>query len=332
MKNLNFRLLKLKSNVIYAPLAGCSDYPFRKMSARYAPGLMFCEMVKMEALVRKIPATLQMLNYSEEMRPIGGQVCGSDPSLAALSAKIIEDLGFDVVDFNCGCPVDKVTKDGSGSGMLKNPQLIGEMIADMVAAVRIPVTIKIRAGWDDTCINAAEITKIAEEAGAAAIFVHGRTREQGYRGPANWAHIKACKEVASRIHVIGNGDVFSPQAALKMVQETGCDGVLVSRGTMGQPWIAEDIYAAQEGRDPIKRSLEAQRQALLDHFHFSAAYKSEKGALIDMRKVCCWYLRNIRGARELRGKASHAVSLKEVLDLIEQMELVEEKTNDSWDE
>lgn len=332
MKFLKFGQLVLKSNVIYSPLAGCSDFPFRKMSARFSPALMFCEMVKMEAVVRRIPATMQMLEYSEDMRPIGGQVCGSDAKLAAPSAKIIEDLGFDVVDFNCGCPVDKITKDGSGSGMLKNPERIGEMIADMVAAVRIPVTIKIRAGWDDSSINAAQITKIAEEAGAAAIFVHGRTREQAYRGPANWAHITACKQAASTIKVIGNGDVFSSDAALKMVQETGCDGVLVSRGTMGQPWIAEDIYRAQDGKEPVKRALEEYRQALLDHFHLSAAYKSEKGALIDMRKVCCWYLKNIRGARELRGKASHASSLEEVLDLIQNMELIEEKSYNAWDE
>lgn len=325
---MNFGNLKLKNNIIYSPLAGCSDYPFRKMSARFGPGLMYCEMVKMEALLRNIPATYQMLEYSEEMRPIGGQICGSNLKLAASSAKIIEDLGFDVVDFNCGCPVDKVTKDGSGSGMLKHPDLIGEMIAEMVATVRIPVTIKIRAGWDNASINAAEVTKIAEQAGAKAIFVHGRTRAQAYRGPANWAHIKACKEAATHIKVIGNGDVFSPEAALRMLEETGCDGVLVSRGTMGQPWIVEDIRAAQEGRELKLRTPEEKRQALLEHFHLSSVYKSEKAALIDMRKVCCWYLKNIHGARELRCKASHATSLQEVLDLLNGMELIEEETPD----
>ena len=208
---------------------------------------MFCEMVKMEALLRKVPGTYQMLEYSEEMRPIGGQICGSNIELAGPCAKVIEELGFDVVDLNCGCPVDKITKDGSGSGMLKNPERIGDMIAEMVAAVRIPVTLKVRAGWDEASINAAQITQIAEKAGAKAIFVHGRTRQQAYKGPANWDHIKACKEVATTIQVIGNGDVFTAEAALKMFAETGCDGVLVSRGTMGQPWIVDDIRRALQG-------------------------------------------------------------------------------------
>ncbi len=304
--------------IIYAPLAGCSDYPFRKMSALYRPGLMFCEMVKMEALMRNVPATYKMLDYSEEMRPIGGQICGSNPQLAGPCAKIIEDLGFDVVDLNCGCPVDKVTKDGSGSAMLKDPDRIGEVIANMVAAVKIPVTIKVRAGWDDESIIAAQITEIAEKAGAKAIFVHGRTRKQAYKGPANWAHIKACKDVAKEIKVVGNGDVFSPEAALRMFKETGCDAVLVSRGTMGQPWIADDIRRALAGESPIERSVEERRQALHDHFTHSAAYKSEHGALIDMRKVCCWYLKDVPCARDLRKKASHATSLDEVYKLIQQ--------------
>lgn len=317
MNNKDKNLFK----IVYAPLAGCSDYPFRKMSARYKPTLMFCEMVKMEALLRKIPGTYRMLEHSNEMHPIGGQICGSKPELAAAAAKIIEDLGFDVVDLNCGCPVDKITKDGSGSGMLKTPEKIGEAIANMVAAVNIPVTVKIRAGWDEESIQAAEITQIAEQAGATAIFVHGRTRRQAYKGPAIWDHITACKQVAKHIKVIGNGDVFSADAALRMFEQTGCDGVLVSRGTMGQPWIVDDIRRALEGHFPQQRTLEECKQALLDHFQYSIQSKSEKGALIDMRKVCCWYLKNATGAREFRGKASHATSLQEMKQLIHNFEL-----------
>lgn len=305
--------------IVYAPLAGCSDFPFRKMSARYRPDLMFCEMVKMEALLRNVPTTYRMLEYSEEMRPIGGQICGSKLELAAPAAKIIEDLGFDVVDFNCGCPVDKIAKDGSGSAMLKQPELIGEMIAAMVAAVNIPVTLKIRIGWNENSINAVEVTKIAEQAGATAIFVHGRTRSQAYRGPANWEYIKACKEAAGKIRVIGNGDVFSAEAALRMFHETGCDGVLVSRGTMGQPWIVQNIRAALKGEPLYEPTFEACKQALLDHFTLSTQYKSERGALIDMRKVCCWYLKNTKGAKELRAQASRAASLEEVECLIQSL-------------
>lgn len=308
--------LKKFPKIIYAPLAGCSDYPFRKMSARYRPDLMFCEMVKMEALVRNIPGTLRMLDYDELMRPIGGQICGSNPLLAGPAAKIIEDLGFDVVDLNCGCPVDKIVKDGSGSGMLKNPERIGEVISNMVAAVKIPVTVKIRAGWDEGSINAAEITQIAEKAGAKTIVVHGRTRAQAYRGPANWAHIKACKEVAKEIRVVGNGDIYCAEDALRMFQTTGCDAILIARGTMGQPWIAEDVRRALEGLPPLTRTFEECRQALLDHFTISTNYKPEKAALIDMRKVCCWYLKEAPNVRDLRHKASHATSLKEVFELL----------------
>lgn len=306
--------------IIYAPLAGCSDFPFRKMSARYCPGLMFCEMVKMEALMRKVPSTYQMLEYEDDMRPIGGQICGSNPALAGPCAKIIEDLGFDSVDLNCGCPVDKITKDGSGSGMLKDPEKIGEMISNMVAAVNIPVTVKIRAGWDEESIYAPWITEIAEAAGAEAIFVHGRTRQQAYRGPAKWDHIRACKQVANQIKVVGNGDVFSAEAAQRMFEETGCDAVLVSRGTMGQPWIAEDIRRILSHQPPINRTFEECLQALLDHLFLSKKYKTEQGALIDARKVCCWYLKDAPGVRELRKKVSHATTFEEIIEFITSFE------------
>src|SRR5579872_5393446 len=160
--------VKLPNKILYAPLAGCSDLPFRRMSCRYRPGIVYCEMVKIDALVRNDQNTYRMLDYDADMHPIGAQLCGSKPKVAAAAARIVEDLGFDVIDFNCGCPVDKVTKDGSGSGMLKTPELIGEMISAMVSAVKVPVTVKIRAGWDEKHINAAEITNIAEKAGAKA--------------------------------------------------------------------------------------------------------------------------------------------------------------------
>lgn len=309
----------LPSNILYAPLAGCSDYAFRKMSAKYKPGLMYCEMVKMDPLVRRDPKTLHFLDYSDEMHPIGAQICGSKVELAAESAKIVEELGFDVIDFNCGCPVDKVTKDGSGSGMLKNPNKIGDIIANMAAAVNIPVTVKIRAGWDEKNINAAEITRIAEEAGAKAICIHGRTREQAYKGSANWDYIKACKQIAKSIKIIGNGDLFTPEAAIRMFEYTGCDAVLVSRGTMGQPWIAEDIYRLMEGLPIVKRNYEECRTELIEHFEHICAYKHERerGAILDMRRVGCWYFKKAAGTKEFRGLISKAESLSEIRRLIE---------------
>lgn len=306
----------LANRVLYSPLAGCSDFPFRKMVAQYRPGLMYCEMVKMDAVVRYDPGTFHLLDYDVDMHPIGAQLCGSKPGIAGQAARIIEELGFDVVDLNCGCPVDKVIKDGSGSGMLKTPELIGDVISQMVAAVSIPVTVKIRAGWDDDTINAVEITRIAEAAGAKAICIHGRTRSQGYKGPAKWDYIKACKEAAKNIMVIGNGDIMDAAAALRMQQATGCDAVMASRGTMGQPWIVADILAADEGKHVMPRTVEQFREGLLDHFHYTCAYAPVGKALLDMRRVGCWYFKSSFGTREFRGKISKAHSLDDVRDLI----------------
>lgn len=312
----------LPNKVLYAPLAGCSDLPFRQMSAKYGPGLVYCEMVKMDALVRHDQNTYRMLDYDAGMHPIGAQLCGSKLKLAAPSARILEDLGFDVIDFNCGCPVDKVTKDGSGSGMLKTPELIGEILSSIIAAVKIPVTVKIRAGWDHQTINAVEITRIAERAGAKAIAIHGRTRQQGYEGRANWDYIKACKEAAKEILVIGNGDVFDADSALRMLAHTNCDAVLCSRGTMGQPWIAEDILRAIDNLPPIERTTEHLQSSLLEHFSFIVRYQNERQSLLDMRRVGCWYLKRLQGVKELRQKLNKSASTKEVFQHIEEF---------SWD-
>lgn len=278
---------------------------------------MFCEMVKMDALVRNDTSTYHILDYDDSMHPIGGQIVGSKPEIAGQAARIIEELGFDTIDLNCGCPVDKVTKDGSGSGMMQTPNKIGDVIANMVAAVNIPVTVKIRAGWDDDHINAHEITRIAEEAGAVAIAVHGRTRKQAYRGPANWDYIKACVEAATTIKVIGNGDVFGAEAAQRMVDQTGCDAVLVSRGTMGQPWIVEDILRHRQGLPPIERGIEQHRQALKEHFYQTLNYHNARRVAVDMRRVGCWYIKKSAGTRAFRGlisKASHPDEIKKLID------------------
>jgi nifR3 family TIM-barrel protein len=308
--------LELPNNVFYAPLAGCSDYPFRKMSSKYRPGLMFCEMVKMDALIRHDQGTFHILDYDKDMHPIAGQLCGSKAEIAGQAARIIEELGFDSIDLNCGCPVDKVTKDGSGSGMLKTPGLIGEVLSNMVAAVNIPVTVKIRAGWDEANINAPLITQIAEQAGAKAICIHGRTRKQGYKGPANWDYIKACKDVAKTIKIIGNGDVVDGPSAKRMFEYTGCDAVLVARGTMGQPWVIEDLIRFLKDGEIYERSLEECRQGLLEHFLHTVDYHPPRRVAIDMRRGGCWYLKKSAGTRSFREAISKAHSPDTVRDLI----------------
>lgn len=313
----NFKLgsLNLANNIFYAPLAGCSDLPFRKMSCHYRPGLIFCEMVKMEGLIRPEAKNYKLLDYEGWMHPIGAQICGSNPKLARVSAQMIEDLGFDVIDLNCGCPVDKVTKDGSGSGMLRTPGLIGEMLKNMVDAVNIPVTVKIRAGWDEQLINAAEVTQIAEQAGAKAITIHGRTRKQAYKGPANWDYIKDAKEAAKDILVIGNGDIHNRQNAIDIFEKTGCDGVLIARGTLGRPWAIEEIL----GKD-VEKSPEDIKEVLLDHFSQIINYQSERKSILDMRRVGCWYLRQIQGVKKLRSDLNHIKSTDQGINLLKEFD------------
>ena len=315
-KPFNLGKLNLPSNIFCAPLAGCSDFPFRQMTSAYRPGLLFCEMVKIDAVVRYDPHTFRMLDYDRTMHPIGAQLCGSKLSLVGEAAKIVEELGFDVIDLNCGCPVDKVTKDGSGSGLLKKPELIGEMIAEMVASVKIPVTVKIRAGWDDKTINATKITEIAEKAGAQAICIHGRTREQGYSGNANWDWIKECKQVAKEIKVIGNGDLFSAEKVEKMFAYTGCDAVLLSRGTMGQPWILEDVYEKLSGRDLPLRTYKDYKEAFLKHLEHVFLYQTPRKAILDLRRIGCWYLKKGKGVKKLREEINRSRSVEEVRELI----------------
>jgi nifR3 family TIM-barrel protein len=286
------------------------------MSYRFNPGLTFCEMVKMDALVRHDESTYRLLDFDKTMRPIGAQLCGSKPEIAKDAARIIEDLGFDVLDLNCGCPVDKVTKDSSGSGMLRSLPLIEKVLTQMVSAVKIPVTIKIRAGWDESSIVGPKITQIAEGLGVKMITVHGRTREQAYKGPAKLSFIQECKLAAKEILVIGNGDVFCEDSAIRMFETTGCDGVLVARGTLGAPWIAEDIQRRLIGLPKIERTPFFVRGQLLNHLAIISSYQNPRRALTDMRRVSCWYLKNAKGTRALRDKINKSQSTAEIIEHI----------------
>ena len=283
-------------------------------------------MIKMDAIVRADASSFRMLHYSTDMHPIGAQLCGSNPKFASIAAKIVEDMGFDVLDLNCGCPVDKVIQDGSGSGLLRTPTLIGDILANMVAAVRIPVTVKVRAGWDHEHIIVADLVRVAELAGAKAITVHGRTRRQGYSGEANLDWIRAAKQQAGTIKVIGNGDIFSASAALHMIKETGVDGVMVARGGIGQPWIVDDIQQADKGNEIPVRNPEERRQILMQHFEATLAYGNDHQAIADMRRVGCSYLGRLKGGRPFREAFSRASSVQEIRALIEALPLEESRS------
>lgn len=273
-------------------------------------------MVKMDALVRADRGTFHILDYSEDMHPIGAQLVGSNIKYAGEAARIVEDLGFDVIDLNCGCPVDKVTKTGGGSSLLKNTALIGDILAEMVAAVKIPVTVKIRAGFDDDSIVADEITRIAEAAGATAIAIHARTREQAYKGPARWDFIRMAKEAAKKILVIGNGDLFEAGDCARMKEATNCDAFLVSRGTFGAPWICQDMLKHLAGEAVAEHSEAERKQVLLDHLDVALSYYSVKKSVIDMRRIGCWYMPSSAETREFRNGISRANTLEEVHALI----------------
>lgn len=317
VKPIKIGNLQLPNNVFYSPLAGCSDLPFRAMTKPFSPGLVFCEMVKLDALVRHDPNTYRLLEYDRGMHPIGAQLVGSKVEYAAEAAKIIEDLGFDVVDLNCGCPVDKVTKDLSGSGLLKEPSRIADILHEMIHAVSIPVTLKIRTGWDDNTIIAPKITQLAEEAGASMISIHGRTRQQGYKGYADWDIIKECCDIAQSIKVIGNGDIFSPEAAKSIFEQTKCDGVLISRGTLGKPWIAEDIIRSLTGEPPLERSGAFIRDNVKLHFDYIVRTQPPRKAITDIRRVGCWYLKEAKNAKNLRHQLNKMKDIGELEPILE---------------
>jgi len=309
--------LTLPNNIIIAPMAGCSNKTYRQMIYEYSPGLIFCEMVKIEALVRKDFHTLQYLEYDNNNRPIGAQICGSNPSVAAIAAKMIEDLGFDILDINCGCPVTKVIKDKSGSGMLLYPDLIEDLLNKVVESVNIPVTIKIRMGWDNENIIAEKLVEIAEKAGAAAITIHGRTRSQGYKGKANWEIIRLCKQKAKNIKIIGNGDIWSAQDAFDMFMETGCDGVMLARGALGRPWLIQEIKEMfyKEKKSEMKKNHVFLH--LLKHFELILKNtEQERKALFNMRQVGCWYLKSFEGAKTLRLAINTASTPKEIISIL----------------
>ncbi|SPN73883.1 Probable tRNA-dihydrouridine synthase,tRNA-dihydrouridine synthase B,tRNA-dihydrouridine synthase,putative TIM-barrel protein, nifR3 family,Dihydrouridine synthase (Dus) [Chlamydia serpentis] len=320
----------LRSPIVYAPLAGFSDYPYRQMSALYKPGLMFCEMVKVEGIHYAPKRTLKLLDYNENMRPIGAQLCGSNPETTAEAAKILEGLGFDLIDLNCGCPTDKITKDGSGSGLLKTPDLIGKILEKIINSVSIPVTVKIRSGWDAANINVENTVRIIRDSGASAVFVHGRTRAQGYHGPGNREYVSRAKAAAGRdFLVFGNGDIFSPESAKEMLS-TGCDGVLVARGTMGAPWIGKQIQEYLATGSYEKVSFIKRKEAFLQHMHLvEDYYQNEIKFLSETRKLCGHYLVSAAKVRFLRAQLAKASSYQEVYQCVHDYEEPEESSLDT---
>ncbi len=276
------------------------------------------EMISAKALQYKNKNTKTLLAIHPEEYPVSLQLFGSDADIISRMAQEIEELPFQILDINMGCPVPKVVKNGEGSALMNQPKLVYEIVSKTVRAIRKPVTVKIRKGFDDTRVNAVEIARIAEQAGAAAVAVHGRTREQYYSGKADWDIIRQVKEAVS-IPVIGNGDVFSKESALSMRRETGCDGVMIARGAQGNPWIFSELLAyEQTGVLPKRPEPEEIRGMMLRHARMQIAFKGEYLGIREMRKHVAWYTKGLKGAARLRDEINKTESYEELKELLYQ--------------
>ena len=286
---LKIGTVELENNVILGPMAGVTDLPFRLLCREQGAGLVCMEMVSAKAVFYGNRNTKELLQVNPGERPVSLQLFGSDPEVLSDIAARLEEGPYDLFDLNMGCPVPKVVKNGEGSALMKDPKLVERILSSMVRALKKPVTVKIRKGFNDESVNAVEIARIAEGCGAAAVAVHGRTREQYYSGKADWEIIRQVKEAVS-IPVIGNGDVDSPEAAKRMLAETGCDGVMVARGAKGNPWIFKRITEYLEtGRIPPKPSREEVKAMMLRHGEMMVEFKGEAAAMREMRKHVAWY-------------------------------------------
>lgn len=309
--------LTIEHPYVLAPMAGVTDLPFRLLCKEQGAGLLCMEMVSAKALQYENRNTQELLKIHPKEYPVSLQLFGSDPEVISEQAKRIEDLPFQILDINMGCPVPKVVKNGEGSALMKQPKLVYEIVSKTVKAIEKPVTVKIRKGFDDSSINAVGIAKIIEEAGAAAVAVHGRTREQYYSGTADWDIIAQVK-AAVHIPVIGNGDVTSPQKAAAMMEQTGCDGVMIGRGAQGNPWIFRELKYYDETGKILPRPTNAEiRDMMLKHAELQIKYKGEYQGIRQMRSHVAWYTKGMAGSAKLRDAINQVESYDELKALVE---------------
>ena len=319
MKKLKIGNVELENRYILAPMAGVSDLPFRLLCKEQGAGLVCMEMVSAKAIYYNNKNTDMLMEIHPDEGPVSLQLFGSDPKIMGEMAKRIEERPFSILDVNMGCPVPKVVNNHEGSALMKDPKLVGEIVTSLVKAIDKPVMVKIRKGFDDNNVNAVEIAKIAEDCGAAAVAVHGRTREQYYSGQADWEIIARVKEAVS-IPVIGNGDVTDIESAQKLVEMTGCDGIMIGRAVRGNPFLFRELVHFEEtGQRCAKATPGEVREAILKHAALQIEYKGEYTAVREMRKHISWYSAGYPGSTRLRAKINEMENMDDILAIVEKI-------------
>lgn len=310
--------IEIKNQVALAPMAGISNPSYMKICEEMGVGYAVTELISAEAIVRDNKKTFDMLKGIDTLNiPLAIQIFGSDASTMAKAAKIITNLYQNVlIDINMGCPVPKVAvRAQAGSALLKDPEKIYDIVSNVVKAVNVPVTVKIRSGWDNNSINAVEVAKVIEKAGASAICIHPRTRSQGYSGKADWSIIKQVKE-AVKIPVIGNGDIKTPLDAKKMLEETLCDAVMIGRGVLGNPWLITNCIRYLNGESIIDVTIEERVNMCLKHLKYLMELKNEKLACLEIRNHIGWYFKGIKGANELKNKVYQTSNIRDIISIL----------------
>lgn len=325
IRTLQIGNVTLENNLILAPMAGVSDLPFRLLCREQGAGLVCMEMVSAKAILYKNRNTEELLTIDPKEHPVSLQLFGSDPDIISEIAKQIEERPFDILDLNMGCPVPKVVNNGDGSALMKNPRLAGEIIEKTARAIKKPLTVKIRKGFDDAHVNAVELAHIAQESGAAAVAVHGRTREQYYAGHADWDIIRQVKEAVS-IPVIGNGDIRTPEDVAAMAEQTGCDGYMIARGAEGNPWIFRQILHYFETGEHLSRpDFSEVTEVLLRHAKMQIDCKGDYTGIREIRKHAAWYTAGYRNSSKLRGRINEVENYEQLEALFREVESYNEK-------